>query len=391
MERLILHVDVNNAFLSWSATEMLNNGFKKDIRNTYSVIAGEEKERRGIVLAKSDKCKKLGIKTADSLFVARKKCRCLEVYPPNYAVYKKYSDMLYNFFCQHFDLVERYSIDECFIDYSGFVNLYGDVVKFAYRLKNYIKNTMGFTVNVGIGNNKLCAKMASDFLKPDKVHTLFDYEIKEKLWNLDIEDLFMVGKRTSVKLKELGINKIYDLANKDVNYLIKIFKKQGQMMWEYANGIDNSEVESQRDKPKSISNSVVLPYDYNNKEKLLSKLRELSNDVAMRLRHQKMYCGLVGVNIKYADFTVISKQQKVSTNINSDIDIYAVASSLFIKLWNGNDVRSIGVRLGEITDNLIIQLSIFESVLKQDNLQSTIDNIKDKFGDNIIKYGDDKL
>ena len=263
--RIILHIDVNNAFLSWTAIDRLKHGEKIDIRERYAVIGGDEETRRGIVLAKSNLCKMRGVTTGESLYMARRKCPYLEVYKGNREVYKKYSDLMYEYLFEYTNVIERYSIDECFLDYTYSINLFGDPIKIAYKIKDDIKNKFGFTVNVGIGNNKLQAKMASDFSKPDKVHTLFEHEIKTKMWNLPIDDLFMLGRSSASKLRELGFKTIGDIACSDIDFLIKQFKSHGKMMWEFANGIDNSEVSYIEHDAKSISASTVLPYNYNNR------------------------------------------------------------------------------------------------------------------------------
>ena len=202
-DRVILHVDVNNAFLSWSAVWLLKNGYKVDIRNRFAVIGGDEKKRRGVVLAKSIPAKQMGIVTGESLYSAKKKCPNLEVFPPNFKIYSYFSNKMFAYLQKYSDKIERYSIDECFIDYTDSVKLFGDPLDIAYKIKNDIKEILGFTVNVGVGNNKLCAKMASDFSKPDKVHTLFSDEIEQKMWPLPVTDLFMIGKKTSEKLISL--------------------------------------------------------------------------------------------------------------------------------------------------------------------------------------------
>ena len=206
MERIILHIDVNNAFLSWSALYLLKNGFPYDIRNRYAVIGGDKSKRKGIVLAKSNKAKKLGIKTADTLYSAKQKCKDLEIYPSNYEWYLKMSKQLFELLSKYTNEIEIFSVDECFLDYTNIKKLYGNEITFAYKIKEEIKNTLGFTVNIGIANNKLCAKMASDFLKPDKVHTLYQNEIETKMYPLDVGDLFGVGKKTAEKLKSIKIN-----------------------------------------------------------------------------------------------------------------------------------------------------------------------------------------
>lgn len=394
-ERIILHVDCNNAFLSWTAVNMLHNGSKIDIRKRYAVIGGKESERKGVVLAKSNLCKQKGVVTGETLYIARRKCPYLEVYPPEFKIYKKYSDIVYTYLCNYSDKIERYSIDECFIDFTEGVNKFGDPVSIAYKIKNDIKNNFGFTVNVGVGNNKLLAKMASDFLKPDRVHTLFSWEIKDKMWNLPVSELFMIGKSSSKKLQALGINTIGELAKCDVNYLVGHFKSMGRLMWEYANGIDNSEVESDYGNPKSISNSLVLPYDYSNIDEIYKEIRKLAIETGNKLRAKKMYAPNVGVWVKFHDFSKISKQITLDNVINQDEDIYDKAISLFNKIWNPESdkkVRALCVSVNNLTDVCKVQLSIFEnktvSVKEKDNLQNTIDMIKQKYGDKSITYAD---
>ena len=394
-ERIILHIDCNNAFLSWTAVNMLHKGSKIDIRERYAVIGGDEAERRGIVLAKSMPCKKKGVVTAETLYSARRKCPYLEVYPPEFKVYKKYSDIMYTYLTNYSDKIERYSIDECFLDYTNSVEKYGDPIKIAYKIKNDIRDNFGFTVNVGVGNNKLLAKMASDFSKPDKVHTLFSNEVRDKMWPLNVDDLFMIGKASSKRLHELGINTIGELANTNIDYLMRYFKSMGKMMWEYANGIDNSEVETDRGNPKSISNSVVLPYDYSNIDSIKKVLKELSHETGKRLRAKKMYAPNVSIWIKFHDFSKASKQMTFDNLINSDEDIYQKACILFDKLWNTDSdkkIRALCVGVNNITDVYKVQLSIFNEKInvknENESIRKAMDNIKKKYGDKAIDYAD---
>ena len=226
MQRQILHVDVNNAFLSWTALYKLNKGETVDIRTIPAVIGGDETRRAGIVLAKSQLAKSCGVVTGETLYQARLKCPNLEVFPPIFPVYKEYSNMLYNLLLEYTDKIERFSIDECFLDYGKVKKMYGDEVIFANKLKNEIYKTLGFTVNIGIANNKLCAKMASDFSKPNKIHTLYDYEIKEKMWPLPVENLYGIGKKSTEKLSNLNIKTIKDLATCNKEILYPCFKNQ---------------------------------------------------------------------------------------------------------------------------------------------------------------------
>ncbi len=386
-KRIILHVDVNNAFLSWTGIELLKNGYKKDIRKRCAIIAGDENQRRGIVLAKSTPCKKYNVITGEPIKSARKKCPYLEIYSPNYSVYKKYSNKMYEYLLTYSDKVERYSIDECFIDYTESILLFGNPVTTAYKIKEEIKNKFGFTVNVGIGTNKLTAKMASDFEKPDKVHTLFENEIETKMWPLPVSDLFMIGKQTAKKLEEKNIKTIYELAHINKEFLVKEFKKTALLMWNYANGIDTSPVESIHKEAKSISSSTVLPYNYGNIKEINQVLYQLTTEVGIKLRDKNKYATVVSIWIKYPNFNKVSKQVKLNTPINTDKDIYEHAKELFLKSWNNENIRAICVSVGNLVNNKKIQLTIFkQNEKKEKNIQETIDKINKKYGKNTITY-----
>ena len=228
-----MHIDVNNAFLSWSAIDLLNNGSKYDIRNSYAAIGGDVKARKGIVLAKSNPAKKQGVVTAETLYSAKKKCPALRIYEPNFKFYSQMSHNLFSLLRKYTPDIEVASIDECYLDYGKIKSIYGDEVEFAKKIQKEIFDTLGFTVNIGIANNKLCAKMASDFSKPNKIHTNFDYEIKNKMWPLDISELFGIGKRTVPKLNKLGIYTIYDLAHTTYDKLYPYFKNQSEYCKRY--------------------------------------------------------------------------------------------------------------------------------------------------------------
>ncbi len=397
MDRFILHVDVNNAYLSWTAIWLLKKGYKTDIRERYSIIGGDESQRRGIVLAKSNLCKKNGVVTAETIGSARRKCPYLEVYPPVFKVYKYFSDKMYEYLCTYTDIIERYSIDECFLDYTGSIKLFGDPVKIAYKIKDDIYKKFGFTVNVGVGSNKLLAKMASDFEKPNKVHTLFSYEVKTKMHHLPVEDLFMIGKASSKRLREMGIKTIGELAAYPEDELIRRFKKMGKLMHEYANGIDDSEVHFEREAAKSISSSTVLPYNYSEDKKLQDVIMNLSRDVGRRLRYSKMYADTIGVWIKYSYFEKISKQEKLDISISTDEEICENACKIFDKLWNHDDgVRSVCVFISGLSTSKKRQLSIFDmdndnSVIgNNEKVQKLIDDMQRKYGKNVIKFANMK-
>ena len=289
MDRIIMHIDVNSAFLSWSALKLIKEGSNIDLRNEISVVSGEEKNRHGIVVAASIPAKKIGIRSPMNLADARKIYKDLYVTKPDREFYKECSKNMMRLIKYLFPTYEQFSIDECFVDYTEMRKLYGNEVKFAYKLKDEIYKRFGFTVNVGIGNNKLLAKMASDFEKPNKVHTLYSSEIKEKLWPLPISNLFMAGKSSCAKLESLGIKTIGDLANYDKNKLIGLLKSQGKMLHEYANGIDDSPVENKYDDRKGIGFSKTLEDDIDNKARLYEELRTFSNKISTELKKRGMH------------------------------------------------------------------------------------------------------
>lgn len=388
MKRIIMHIDVNNAFLSWTAVLYLKQGMKVDIRNTYAVIGGDEKARHGIVLAKSMPAKKRGVVTAETLFSAKKKCPNLKVYPPNYNFYKKMSDSMLNLIRKYSPDIEQMSIDECFLDYTPVKHLYGDEVEFAYKLKKEIYDTLGFTVNVGIGNNKLCAKMASDFSKPYKVHTLFDYEVEKKMWPLKVDDLFGIGKKTAIKLHNLNINTIYDLAHTDRNYLYKYFKNQASDMIDAANGKGSDMVVSEESVPKGIGNETTLNHNISNREELEPYLLALSENVAIRLRKQKKYASVVVVTLKDKFFKRMSHQKKLVNATNLTEEIYKTAYEILGEMNVEDGIRLIGVRLDKLSDTSLHQVSLFEDLkVREDgnSLEKTVDELKEKYGFKIIK------
>ena len=386
MERQILHVDVNNAFLSWTAIDMLKNGSQIDIREIPAIIGGDESKRSGIVLAKSMKAKECGIKTADTTYQARIKCPGLKIYPSNFKVYREYSNKLYNLLLEYTDKIERFSIDECFLDMTNYL-MNDALINKAKEINKRVKEELGFTVNVGVAHNKLLAKMASDFTKPDRVHTLYEEEIPDKMWTLPVSELFMLGKRTVPKLYNMQIKTIGDLARTDKRILQDKFGKHGIMMWEYANGIDESEVKYLKEKPKGIGNSVTLPEDISNIEKLEEILLALTEQVTYRLRKQKMLAKVVNVQLRTKDFVDTSHQRKMLSVTASTKEIFNNAKELLKQMYRkGTPIRLIGLRLDDLTDKEEMQISLFDNVKdrKQEKLDKAIDSLKDKYGYDLI-------
>ena len=386
MERIIFHIDVNNAFLSWTALDLLNQGYKYDIRDSYAVIGGDPKARKGIVLAKSNACKKLGIYTSMTLYEAKKKCSVLKIYPPNYKFYSEMSNKLFDLLSKYTPDIEIASIDECYLDYGKVKSLYGDEYEFATKLQKEIYETLKFTVNIGIANNKLCAKMASDFSKPNKIHTLYANEVESKMYPLPINDLFMIGKKTSEKLMNLGIKTIGDLANFPYDKLYPHFKNQAKFLINQARGIDDSVVDSETFIPKGISNEITLEKDITIKEELYPYLMSICEAISVRLRRQKKYAMVICVILKDNYFKRKSHQKKLVNATNVTSDIYKFAKEILDEMWNDERIRLIGVRLDKLVDNVMYQASLFDSDnnIEESKVDVVIDNLKQKYGNKII-------
>ena len=405
MSKIIFHIDVNSAFLSWTAVEKLKNGSDVDIREIPAIIGGDEASRHGIVLAKSVSAKKYGVATGEPIASALRKCASLVMEPPNHKMYREYSRKLMDYFKTYTPDIEQLSVDECFLDYTPIAHLYGEPAAFANRLKDEVKEKFGFTVNVGISEVKILAKMASDFQKPDKVHTLWKAEIEKKIWPLPVSELFMVGKSTLPKLRNLGIHTIGDLANTSPEILEAHFKSYGKLIWENANGIGSDVVESEEAAAKGIGNSTTLSSDVTDIEKAKKVLLSLSESVSYRLREQQFLAGNAAVEIKYADFTKCSHQAPFLTPTNSTAKIYELSCRLFEQLWNGSPIRLLGIRTSKLQDiGEPVQMSLFdmefpdekkkEEVLlkgpnreKLEKLDLAMDSIKKRFGSGAIVRG----
>jgi len=380
MERFILHVDVNSAFLSWTAVDRLTNGETLDIRTVPSIIGGDEEQRSGIVLASSMPAKKMGVRTPEPIYYAKQKCPNLLIFPGDFRVYNRYSDSLYEMLMDYTDKIERFSIDECFLDMTGclFNRSIEDIAK---ELSAKIYKELGFTVNIGIANNKVLAKMASELEKPNKIHTLYKHEIETKLWRLPVAELFMVGKKSVEKLHAMRIFTIGDLAKADKNLIVKKFGKFGLQMHEYANGIDYSEVIYTKQKPKGVSNETTLTQDLADYDKICEYLLPLVEQTMYRLRKEKMSATVVAVKIKTKDFQILTKQRKLYTATDSTKEVCEEAKLLLKEVLKNNYIRLIGIRVDGLVDNSELQLSFFDvdNREKQHRLDTTVDKLKDKF------------
>lgn len=387
-ERIIFHIDVNNAFLSWTAVALLKKGYKIDIRTIPSIIAGDEQKRQGIVLAKSPIAKKYGIKTAETIYQAKKKCPNIQIFSPDFKIYYEQSKNLFNYLKQYSPLIEQFSIDECFLDMTGTNYLYKDYLKLADKIRTEIYNLFGFTVNIGIGNNKLCAKMASDFEKPNKVHTLYKNEIEQKLWPLDVEDLFMCGKKSKIILNNLNIYTIKDLAYFDSKTLEKYFKNQAKYLKEAAWGIDYSKVETTKtSKNQSISISDTLPFDMLDKEKIKEVLFRQIQEITRELRQKKLFARTIAIIYKNKNFVSYTAQTKLNNPSDNTSEIFKVLIKLFEKSFKNEPIRLIGIRLTDLQKTKEKQISIFDTNLEEkenSKIEKTMDKINNKFGKSLV-------
>lgn len=392
MKRIIFHIDVNSAFLSWEAAyRMRELGETEDLRQIASVVGGSEESRHGIVLAKSELAKKHGVTTGEPLVDARRKCPGLVTVPSNFPIYVKYSNAMMKILEDYTPDIEQYSIDESFLDMTGTQNLFGPPIEVAHKIKDRIYKELGFTVNVGISTNKLLAKMASDFKKPNLVHTLFPEEVPTKMWPLPVSDLFFVGRQTAKRLYSLGIFTIGDLANTDKKVIQDNLKGHGAVIWEFANGIGDSmeDVANKNRTPtnKGYSNETTLAFDVTDANLAKEILLSLTESVSTRVRADKSYVSVVSVYFVDNEFHHSSKQMTLNSATNVTNELYHHACNLFDQLWKGQPIRLLGIHISKATSENHRQYSLFEQqdVEKLSKLDSAIDKIRHKYGDDSIK------
>lgn len=391
-KRVIFHVDANSAFLSWTAAYRVKVlGDSVDLREIPAVIAGDKDSRQGIVLAKSVPAKKYGIQTGEPLFQALEKCPELVVAPPDYGLYVEASRHFVEALRQFSPQVEQYSIDEAWVDMTGTQRLYGDPRLTAEKMREQIWQELGFTVNVGISTNKILAKMAGDFEKPNKVHTLFPQEVPEKMWPLPVRDLFLVGAATEKKLKGMGIYTIGDLANANLAVLRKRLGKPGETIWHFANGRNADMVMPEPMENKGYGNSVTTPQDVASKAVAYRVLLSLCETVAMRMRKDGKSGSCVTIQLRTSDFHNFSHQIQLpgATNITSEVfDAVCVA---FDEAWDGRTpLRQLGVQVTKLAKEPYQQYDFFSGVTPEQyerklRLDEAVDDLRDKFGENIIR------
>ena len=390
MERLIFHVDVNSAFLSWEAARRVKEGLP-DLREIPSCIGGDPKSRRGIVVAKSIPAKKYGVTTGEPVSMALRKCPELVCVPGDFALFETCSRAFKKICASYAPVMESFSIDEVFLDMSGTEKIYPDPVKLACEIKDRIREELGFTVNIGIGTNKLLAKMASDFEKPDKVHTLFPAEIPTKMWPLPVRDLLFLGKASEQKLIKAGIKTIGEMARYPETEIQRLLgEKTGHQLYEYANGRDDSPVRGEREEAKGYSAETTTEEDIATYEQAFSLLLAQCDVVAARMRKDGKKCSCVSVTYRMLDFRTRSHQKKLGNPTDVTEEIFVQVKNLLYECWQCQPLRLIGVALTDLTSDDFRQMSLFENTEnheKQKKVDGVVDDIRKRFGNGMIVRG----
>ncbi|WP_409016007.1 DNA polymerase thumb domain-containing protein [Anaerostipes caccae] len=387
--RVIFHIDVNSAYLSWEAVYGISvRKDEVDLREVPSIIGGDESKRRGIVLAASIPAKKKGIRTAETVREALNKCPDLIIRPPCHGMYDKFSKAFLKEALKFSPVLEKFSIDEAFLDMTETVGQYKSPYEAACLLKDRIYEKLGFTVNIGVAPNKLLAKMASDFEKPNKVHTLFREEVPNKMWPLPVENLLFVGPATKKKLHNLGIRTIGELAHINPELLKShIGNKHGIQIYEYANGIDRAPVEAQQADSKGYGNSITLPSDIDSLEEADTVVLSLAETVASRLRADRVKASCITVEIKDCQFRRSSHQKKLFAPTDITNEIVQAAKELYREKFRGTSVRLIGVRASDITKEEFAQMDFLSDEKKEKlrMLDQSIDAIRIKYGKDAVQ------
>ena len=393
-ERVIFHVDANSAFLSWSAAHRVMVLHEEtDLREIPSVVAGDKESRHSIILAKSTPAKKYGIQTGEPLFQALEKCPDLVVIQPDYSLYVHASRSFVEMLRQFSPSVEQYSIDEAWVDMTGTERLWGSPRLAAEQMRRRINEELGFTVNIGISSNKLLAKMAGDFEKPNKVHTLFPEEMETKFWPLPVRDLFLVGAATERKLKVMGIYTIGDLAKADLRLLKKRLGKHGEVIWHFANGRNADAVTPEPAENKGYGNSTTTSRDVTSKEEAAQVFLSLCETVGMRLRRDGKCGSCVSIHLRTNEFKHFSHQTILHGATNITTGIFDAACSLFAEAWDDiTPLRQLGVQVTRLSQEPYQQYDIFSGMSpaqfeKKLRLDETVDALRDKFGEDILRRG----
>ena len=412
MERIIFHIDVNSAFLSWEACYRIHHlGGTLDLRTIPSAVGGDQSKRHGIILTKSIPAKKYHIKTGEPIVDARRKCPELVIVPPNYTLYSHASRAMIEILQEYTDTIEKYSIDEAFLDMTNALSdrirafdtihlpaeidatwqseLEHRAVLLAWQLKERIREELGFTVNVGISSNKLLAKMASDFRKPDQVHTLWPSEIEQKMWPLPVAELFYVGYATAPKLHRLGIHTIGALAQFDSDMLYHRMKSHGLLVRQFACGIDDSPVIPQlmEAPPKGYGNSCTTIHDVTDRQEAYWHLLSLAETVSQRIRADEVRVSCVDISIRDSELRFYGHQKQLRSPTDLTLEIYDATCRCFDELWTGYPIRHLGIRTSKVSHAVGRQVDLFDryDYGKLRQAEHAVDEIRTRYGNDAIK------
>ena len=385
MGLVIFHVDVNSAFLSWEAVYRLHHlGGTLDLRTIPSAVGGDQEKRHGIILAKSIPAKKYKIQTGEPVANAKEKCPELVLVPPNYELYQRSSRALLRILADYTDKIEQYSIDEAFMDMTGCSE---QPEQTAGELKERVYRELGFTVNVGVSSNKLLAKMASDFQKPNLVHTLWPGEIQMKMWGLPVRELFSVGHASEKKLAALGVHTIGQLAETPDSVLYGCLKSHGLQIKRFANGLDDSPVAPAPPPNKGYGNSLTTPRDVTDRETARLFLLSLAETLSARLRADGAMIRTVEISLRDCHLKFSHRQRALETPTDLTVEIHEAACRCFEELWDGTPLRHLGIHTSGVTRTMERQLGLFDRLdyEKYRCAEAAVDRLRKRYGQDIIK------
>lgn len=391
MSRVILHCDCNNFFAS---VETVRN---PAYRSVPMAVCGSEEDRHGIVLAKNELAKRYGIKTAETVYSAKKKCPNLVICEPHHSLYYEYSKRVNEIYARYTDMIEPFGIDESWLDVTASRKLFGDGETIANRIREDVKGELGITVSVGVSYNKIFAKLGSDYKKPDAVTVISEENFRDIVFPLPVGDLLFVGARTEHELSLIGIRTIGALAAASEKLLVMKFGKAGSMMHKYANGLDDSPVSpaGEREDAKSVGSGLTFRHNLTKREEWRVGLEHLSEDVARRLRSLGMKCGTVQVTVKDEYLRTIQRRRAISPDTDISREIAEVAYSILCDEWTeGKPIRMLTVTASNLVraDMVSEQLDMFgdNDVAARDKSkkrEETIDKIRQKYGAESIMNG----
>ena len=387
MERVILHSDMNNFFAS---VELLSH---PELVGKPVAVAGDTEKRHGIVLAKNGVAKAMGVKTAEPLWQARQKCPDIVFLSPHYELYESYSKRAKEIYYRYTDMIEPFGMDECWLDVSGSVAIFGDGKTIADSIREGIKRELGLTVSVGVSFNKVFAKLGSDMKKPDATTVIGRNDFKELIWGLPVSDMLFVGSRTYEKLKRFGLCTIGDVANTDPYLMKSLFGKNGDLLYAYANGKDNSPVSlaGYSPPPKSIGNSTTPPRDLVSDNDVDIILYQLCERVSMRMRKEGVVCGTVQISVRYSDLSSVERQMKLDYPNRTARALYCAARALMRRhRLTERPIRSLGIRGTELCRDEGEQLSFSPDIMKiqrAETVENVVDRLRVRYGDPVLRRG----